>query len=218
MAACCCCPPATDGSSPSRRTLGSEIAGARAPPRATDHRPPRRSGTRERECALVALGASRTGSRPPVRAASHLSAHWGYRWVWFTTLLCYLATFAGTHRAWLSLGLDPGDNYGKTVVTSAARKVAVTAARDAHGISERRACLIIGADRSAMRYRHRRADETATWTRLKELATERRRFGRRRLKLLLEREGISMNHKKLRRLPGRRNSARPNRETPSRWA
>ena len=86
------------------------------------------------------------------------------------------------------------------MVTPAARKVAVTAARDAHGISERRACSIIGADRSAMRYRHRRADETATRTRLKELATERRRFGWRRLKLLLEREGISMNHKKLRRL------------------
>jgi putative transposase len=76
----------------------------------------------------------------------------------------------------------------------------VTAAREAHGISERRACSIIGADRSAMRYRHRRADEAATRTRLKELAVQRRRFGWRRLKLLLEREGIRMNHKKLRRL------------------
>ena len=37
-------------------------------------------------------------------------------------------------------------------------------------------------------------------TRLRELAAERRRFGWRRLKLLLEREGIRMNHKKLRRL------------------
>src|SRR4051812_50059846 len=36
--------------------------------------------------------------------------------------------------------------------------------------------------------------------RLKELAAARRRFGWRRLKLLLEREGIRMNHKKLRRL------------------
>src|SRR5215471_8306903 len=51
-----------------------------------------------------------------------------------------------------------------------------------------------------MRYRHRRADDAATRTRLKELAAERRRFGWRRLKLLLEREGIRMNHKKLRRL------------------
>ena len=78
----------------------------------------------------------------------------------------------------------------------------MTVAREAHGISERRACSIIGADRSALRYRHRRADDAATRTRLKQLAAERRRFGWRRLKLLLEREGIRMNHKKLRRLYG----------------
>jgi putative transposase len=76
----------------------------------------------------------------------------------------------------------------------------VTAARETHGISERRACSIIGADRSVIRYRHRRSGDAATRTRLKELAAERRRFGWRRLKLLLEREGIRMNHKKLRRL------------------
>ena len=73
-------------------------------------------------------------------------------------------------------------------------------ARDAHGVSERRACSIVGADRSAVRYRHRRADDSAVRTRLKELAAQRRRFGWRRLKLLLEREGMCMNHKKLRRL------------------
>ena len=76
----------------------------------------------------------------------------------------------------------------------------MTAAREGHGISERRACSIIGADRSAMRYRHRRADDAETRMRLKELAAERRRFGWRRMKLLLAREGILMNHKKLRRL------------------
>ena len=76
----------------------------------------------------------------------------------------------------------------------------MTAARETHGISERRACSVIGADRTAMRYRHRRADDLATRIRLKELAAERRRFGWRRLKLLLEREGIHVNHKKLRRL------------------
>ena len=42
-------------------------------------------------------------------------------------------------------------------MTPAARRAAVTVARDAHGISERRACSIIGADRSAIRYRHRRS-------------------------------------------------------------
>ena len=59
---------------------------------------------------------------------------------------------------------------------------------------------IIGADRGTVRYRHRRADDAAIRGRLRELAAERRRFGYRRLKLLLEREGIRMNHKKLRRL------------------
>lgn len=82
----------------------------------------------------------------------------------------------------------------------AARRAAVIAAREAHGISERRACSIIGADRSAVRYRHRRSDDAPARSRLKELAAERRRFGWRRLKLLLAREGIRMNHKKLRRL------------------
>src|SRR5690242_2839737 len=91
-------------------------------------------------------------------------------------------------------------HHVKKVVTPAARRAAVTAAREAHGISERRACSILGTDRSAMRYRHRRGDDAATRQRLKELAAERRRFGWRRLKLLLEREGIRMNHKKLRRL------------------
>src|SRR6185437_14097176 len=76
------------------------------------------------------------------------------------------------------------------VVTPAARRAVVSAACEAHGISERRACSIIGADRSAMRYRRCRVDEAAARRRLKELAAERRRFGYRRLKLLLDREGM----------------------------
>src|SRR5579863_1751363 len=86
------------------------------------------------------------------------------------------------------------------VVTPAARRAAVRSACEAHGISERRACSIIGADRSTVRYRHRRTDDAAFCDRLRELAAERRRFGYRRLKLLLDREGMRMNHKKLRRL------------------
>ena len=35
---------------------------------------------------------------------------------------------------------------------------------------------------------------------MREIAAERRRFGYRRIGLLLEREGVIMNHKKLRRL------------------
>ncbi len=74
------------------------------------------------------------------------------------------------------------------MVTPAARRDAVMAAREAHDISERQACSIIGADRNAMRYRHRRPDDAAARARLKELAAERRRFGWRPLKLLLARD------------------------------
>ena len=51
-----------------------------------------------------------------------------------------------------------------------------------------------------MRYRSIRPDEPAVRARLRELARLRKRFGYRRLHVLLAREGIRMNHKKLRRL------------------
>src|SRR5258708_14530404 len=51
-----------------------------------------------------------------------------------------------------------------------------------------------------MRYRGHRPEDEAVRARLRELASVRRRFGYRRLHILLRREGIIMNHKKLRRL------------------
>ena len=57
------------------------------------------------------------------------------------------------------------------------------------GLSERRACRVIGADRTSMRYRTRRADDAGLRARLRALAHERRRFGYRRLYILLRREG-----------------------------
>lgn len=50
------------------------------------------------------------------------------------------------------------------------------------------------------RYRSRRPDDGAARSRLRALAAERRRFGYRRLGMLLSREGVRLNHKKLRRL------------------
>ncbi len=57
------------------------------------------------------------------------------------------------------------------------------------GLSERRACTIVGADRKMIRYRSCRSPETELRERLRELANERRRFGYRRLFILLRREG-----------------------------
>ena len=57
------------------------------------------------------------------------------------------------------------------------------------GLSERRACRIVGADRTMIRYRSRRPADTELRARLRDLANERRRFGYRRLFILLRREG-----------------------------
>ena len=70
-----------------------------------------------------------------------------------------------------------------------------------HDISQRRACRLTGVDPKTVR-RARVPDHPEIRTRLRTLAGERRRFGYRRIGLLLEREGIRMNHKKLRRLYG----------------
>jgi len=66
--------------------------------------------------------------------------------------------------------------------------------------SQRRACALIGMSPKTYRYEARRADDAALRARLKALAAERRRFGYRRLKLLLEREGFVVNHKKVYRI------------------
>jgi putative transposase len=64
------------------------------------------------------------------------------------------------------------------------------------GLSERRACSIVGADRTMVRYRSRRPPDTELRARLRELANERRRFGYRRLFILLrERSGINRIHR-----------------------
>ncbi|MFD2780324.1 IS3 family transposase [Novosphingobium pokkalii] len=67
-------------------------------------------------------------------------------------------------------------------------------------VSQRRACDVLGVDRTMVRYRSRRGDDGAIRERMRGLAAERRRFGYRRLHWLLGREGVIINHKKFRRL------------------
>jgi putative transposase len=57
------------------------------------------------------------------------------------------------------------------------------------GLSERRACSIVSADRKMVRYRSCRPPDTELRTQLRELANERKRFGYRRLFVLLRQEG-----------------------------
>src|SRR4051812_456017 len=86
------------------------------------------------------------------------------------------------------------------MVTPATERKAVAHLVDAYGMSERRACKAIGCCRMTMRYKTTRADDATLRQRMKAIAHERRRFGYRRLHVLLKREGYLINHKKLFRL------------------
>jgi putative transposase len=86
------------------------------------------------------------------------------------------------------------------MVTPGAKRDAVAHARGCYGLSERRACHLIGIARRVARYQPSRPDDTDLRQRLRELAAVRRRFGYRRLGYLLAREGLKPNHKKLLRL------------------
>lgn len=86
------------------------------------------------------------------------------------------------------------------MVTPAARRQAVAHLCETYEVSQRRACTVISADRTSMRYRSIRPDDAVLRGRLRDLASQRRRFGYRRLLIMLRREGMQVNHKKLRRL------------------
>ncbi len=86
------------------------------------------------------------------------------------------------------------------MVTPAARREAIAHLRGSLGVSERRACSMIAADRTSVRYWSRRSDDAVLRLRLRELAQQRRRFGDRRLHILLLREGVKINRKKTQRL------------------
>lgn len=66
--------------------------------------------------------------------------------------------------------------------------------------SQRKACALVGLEPKTFRRAATRSDDATIRARLRELAGQRRRFGYRRLGLLLRREGIMLNHKKLYRL------------------
>ena len=56
-------------------------------------------------------------------------------------------------------------------------------------MSERRACSLVAADRKMIRYQPRRPPDIELRTRLRDLANQRRRFGYRRLFILLREQG-----------------------------
>lgn len=85
-------------------------------------------------------------------------------------------------------------------MTPAERRRAWLVATEEVGLSERRACRLVGVHRSVARYKPRREDPVELVGKLRELASERRRYGYRRLTVLLRREGFPVNHKRVYRL------------------
>jgi putative transposase len=74
------------------------------------------------------------------------------------------------------------------MVGPAAKREGVAHLQAALGLSERRACSIVNADRKMIRYRSCRPPDTALRLRLRELANARKRFGYRRLFVLLRQQ------------------------------
>lgn len=68
------------------------------------------------------------------------------------------------------------------------------------GLSERVACQIVGLARSTKRFVSTKAPDQPLREKLRDLAGQRPRFGYRRLHVLLKREGVKVNHKKVFRL------------------
>ena len=79
------------------------------------------------------------------------------------------------------------------------RRGAVLRAMKGHPISQRRACVLIGVDPKTMRREHP-PDNPEIRVEMNKIAEKRRRFGYRRIGVMLERVGMIMNEKKLYRI------------------
>ena len=92
-------------------------------------------------------------------------------------------------------GIEGGGR--KKVVSPQSQREAVLVMQGEVELSQRRACGLMEMHRATCRYRRRRPEEGGLRVRLRELAEVRRRFGYRRLQVLLQREGWQVNHKRV---------------------
>src|ERR1700760_1338479 len=86
------------------------------------------------------------------------------------------------------------------MVSPQVKRQAVDVLRTERGLGVTRACGLVGISRSLYCYRSRRPDGTRLRERICELAGEKRRYGYRRIHVLLRREGWSVNRKRTYRL------------------
>jgi len=116
------------------------------------------------------------------------------------------------------------------MVSVQARRKAVAFVK-ARGTSERRACTLMGVARSSLRYRSKMdAKDAPVMTRMRELSAQYPRYGYRRIRVFLRRDGMPMGRKRAwriwnkaglqvpRKRPRRRVAASRPRPTPPRAA
>ena len=85
------------------------------------------------------------------------------------------------------------------MVTPEAKRACSKAIQE-HGISERRACKLAGVNRSTVSYEALESKDEELKKSIKEIALEKRRFGYRRIHMVLKRRGEKANHKKIFRI------------------
>jgi putative transposase len=69
-----------------------------------------------------------------------------------------------------------------------------------HGFSQRKACRLLAFDRSVGRYKPKTKENEYLKSKIVSIAHERKRFGYRRIHIMLKREGFKVNHKRVYRL------------------
>lgn len=85
-------------------------------------------------------------------------------------------------------------------MTPVDRRTAADRLRESYPVSAERVCGLIGLERSSYYYRPKKRDDGSLRKALKKKAAERRRFGYRRLQVMLRREGCKVNHKRIYRI------------------
>jgi len=88
----------------------------------------------------------------------------------------------------------------KKVLRPVRKRKLVDVLQDSYQVSERRACKVLGLNRSTQRYKGQRDEQAELRMRIKEIAAVRVRYGYKRIHVLLRREGWRVNHKRVYRI------------------
>ena len=86
------------------------------------------------------------------------------------------------------------------MVSPQVKRQAVDVLREERGLGVTRACGLVGISRSLYGYRSRRTDGVTLLERISTLAGEKRRYGYRRIHVLLRREGWQVNRNRTYRI------------------